>query len=255
MLKELGSLYRITVRPDFLVSCDVLEEKLQMYMSRIEYLDCPVNKDRSIYSSPRPAEQSTTHLVSENGCRSFANCKLQDSELDDEGETFDPRKLFCFCWLPENACESGSLIQCDSCQEWYHPECVNKACTVRQRRKGKKCSGAFECPLCLYDSQKPVNFLFPIVSEWVTTQPEIVIDKKAQRASEPDLESPNEEMGTSERNNLSEESNLPLKEFTKKKIGNKKVSSKDWLTPEDLSALLTKDKDLLCINNVRHCFS
>lgn len=161
-IKELGLLYKISVQPDFLILCDILEENLQNYMTRIEYMNEVVNLDRPVFSeasgfSDSASEINTTPSILKKNTR---------KAIDDD---YDPKKLFCFCWLPESACETESLIQCDNCFEWFHLPCVNMKERCSRGKGRRKFSEYFFCPLCKFDAKEPPEYLFPIKSEWLTS--------------------------------------------------------------------------------------
>jgi len=170
-IKELGLLYKTVVHPDFLIICDILEENLQMYITRSENLNDSVNTDRLIFNGTGTVAEIHTGTVQSNPFE--GNC-INHAVTEDD---YNPRKLFCFCWLPESACETEALIQCENCLEWFHGPCVNMKTSGnagKGRMKVSKC--VFVCPLCKFDYEEPVDFLFPVVSEWNTSKKTGVVD-------------------------------------------------------------------------------
>ena len=55
------------------------------------------------------------------------------------------------------------LSQCDSCDKWFHPNCVN-AFLVSQ--SASKSIESFHCPICLHMVGRPSNYAYKPNSEW-----------------------------------------------------------------------------------------
>lgn len=43
----------------------------------------------------------------------------------------DPNQLYCVCRQPDDPDNPRDYIQCDACQEWFHPECVDVTLEVK----------------------------------------------------------------------------------------------------------------------------
>ena len=59
--------------------------------------------------------------------------------------------------------ETPVLSQCDSCDKWFHPNCVN-AFLVSQ--SASKSIESFHCPICLHMIGRPSNYAYKPNSEW-----------------------------------------------------------------------------------------
>ena len=75
----------------------------------------------------------------------------------------DPTDILCFCRMSAAMGETPVLSQCDSCDKWYHPNCVNAA--LVSQSASRSCN-SFLCPLCCHMQGKPSNFAYKPVSEW-----------------------------------------------------------------------------------------
>lgn len=71
--------------------------------------------------------------------------------------------MMCFCMMPAAMGETPVLSQCDSCDRWFHPNCIN---AFLVSRTASKCAQTFECPLCLHKKGKPSNLAFKPSLEW-----------------------------------------------------------------------------------------
>jgi hypothetical protein len=105
-------------------------------------------------------------IAHQDGDKSVRNGAAADSGskkgfADKERDTTS-EELHCFCRLPELDGEVSVLSQCEKCDSWYHPHCVNAALVSLTATRGRK----FECPLCLHRSNCPSAFAFAPASEW-----------------------------------------------------------------------------------------
>lgn len=48
----------------------------------------------------------------------------------------DPNQLYCLCRQPDDPDNPRDYIACDSCEEWFHPECVDLTLEVRSLSEG-----------------------------------------------------------------------------------------------------------------------
>ena len=55
------------------------------------------------------------------------------------------------------------LSQCDFCDRWFHPNCINAALVSLSATKGVS---TFECPLCQHRRNKHSNFAYAPLTEW-----------------------------------------------------------------------------------------
>lgn len=89
----------------------------------------------------------------------------------------DPSKPHCFCRLTEDSAELKTLVQCDTCSDWYHMECANisapsdgcaKSVPSTDKRRAAVLQKIFKCPLCQHKSTppEPNNFLVVQPYEW-----------------------------------------------------------------------------------------
>ena len=155
ILKKLSSVYKISIQPDFLIACDILEESLQMYMRRIDLIDLDLNQNRH----PIVFNQNNYGYIDQNNLSTDDSVnEIEETEKNNLDEDNNENKLFCFCCLPESSSEISVLQQCDFCKEWYHPPCVNQNINDK--------TNSFKCPLCLIDSNEINPFLLPITYEW-----------------------------------------------------------------------------------------
>ena len=75
----------------------------------------------------------------------------------------DPTDTLCFCRMSAAMGETPVQSQCDSCDRWYHPNCVNAALVSHSASRS---SDSFLCPLCLHIQGRPSSFAFKPISEW-----------------------------------------------------------------------------------------
>ena len=120
---------KISVQPDFLIMCDLLEDNLQLYILRKDLLVHPVNAHRfqkccSGFSTSLENREIEDKIKREKEGEHHEEKTRVDS-AEDEGE--EDEKLYCFCWYPENSSECSTLQQCDNCEEWFHPACINRS--------------------------------------------------------------------------------------------------------------------------------
>ena len=71
--------------------------------------------------------------------------------------------LHCFCCMPEFDGESTVLSQCDGCDRWFHPVCINAALTSLTAHKSVS---QFFCPICRHQNNLHSNFAFSPLTEW-----------------------------------------------------------------------------------------
>ena len=48
--------------------------------------------------------------------------------LDLSDDTDEEEKLYCVCKQPFE--EGQDMVACESCQDWFHPECLNSSMEV-----------------------------------------------------------------------------------------------------------------------------
>ena len=46
------------------------------------------------------------------------------TKAEEENALHKKRKLYCICQRPGNAVD-GTMIECETCNEWYHCQCVS----------------------------------------------------------------------------------------------------------------------------------
>ncbi|KAL1924863.1 uncharacterized protein VTP21DRAFT_4517 [Calcarisporiella thermophila] len=79
---------------------------------------------------PSPQETSTETIKQEEGEEAMSAEAAQEKEKRTE--------VYCMCRMPE----SGVMVQCEACQEWYHIVCVKVS------RKEAKTQERYVCPIC-----------------------------------------------------------------------------------------------------------
>jgi hypothetical protein len=84
-----------------------------------------------------------------------------------------PLQVHCFCQLEEDYGEFSRLIECDLCQQWYHPQCshFSDMTTIKSSLSSSKSNQSQEtqeylCPLCQCNLSAPNAFLFGDTDEW-----------------------------------------------------------------------------------------
>ena len=198
IVRDLGTMYKVSIQPDFFILCDLLEYNLQIYMIRDELLSDPLNihrhnryvesisigEDARIFGERNEnankiadggefnKQQNKPERTSKNNGVTDLNCETRvqmmmnnQSQTPQNEESRDKdRKLFCFCWFPEHSSECTTLVQCDDCKEWYHLACINLV-SINSGSKRNVCS-TLKCPVCRIDDREINPFLFPVLSEW-----------------------------------------------------------------------------------------
>lgn len=64
--------------------------------------------------------------------------------------------LRCFCRLPETESKMRTLVNCDRCQEWYHPHCANFPVKALKDMKS-----GYLCPGCRHEDGLPSELACP----------------------------------------------------------------------------------------------
>jgi hypothetical protein len=108
--------------------------------------------------------------------KSKSNSKKKYKVEKEVNREFSKEHLFCFCCNSETYVESGisSFVCCDTCDKWFHPECINQTPVVdlsSAKRKTKEDDTIFVCPLCTHARNYMSSLLKPVKYEWNFYQP------------------------------------------------------------------------------------
>lgn len=88
----------------------------------------------------------------------------EEREEGEPEEGHDEHTPHCLCRLPETEGESATLVQCENCDSWLHPQCINRRGLEGGAIRAKR--AVFVCPLCLH-VDNAVSSLADVVSqEW-----------------------------------------------------------------------------------------
>jgi len=124
-------------------------DRISYWMSvdaQIKYAD---NDDYTSYPAPpdRPyiAERNTT---ASPGSVTVSNSR---KSFERSGAPGRSKRLYCFCLTPE---DGQFMIACDSCNEWFHGQCVGISPDQKQKTK----LAEWQCPSCTFNpNAKPEN--------------------------------------------------------------------------------------------------
>jgi hypothetical protein len=160
-----------------------LDDRLTTYMERLELEDALTKRsNKKPFQANlvpfRPAQEGI--LAPADSAQAMLRAH-RDASADAEhaasssppsAEESSSGVLYCFCRLPEDCGESSVLTQCASCQNWYHPQCLNApqaslSAAMRQRD--------FTCPVCKHLRNAPSNFIFEPQSEWAHIKPTVAV--------------------------------------------------------------------------------
>ena len=149
ILSKISSVYRSTpLDLTLFIAEDFLQFRLGLYMERQDALR---GEGRSIEIA-----ESRKNLSLPVSCMAPHPHQLGG---DDKKES----DMICFCMMPAAMGETPVLSQCDSCDRWFHPNCIN---AFLVSRTASQCAQTFECPLCLHKKGKPSNLAFKPALEW-----------------------------------------------------------------------------------------
>lgn len=96
----------------------------------VELRDTNSKKDNTLVQSVDTILLSMSSMDNEDSYE-----KSSSKAFIDGNESTDPRQIYCVC----RNFELGTMIECESCKEWYHDSCVNKAAeTVEPEVETKK---------------------------------------------------------------------------------------------------------------------
>ncbi len=56
---------------------------------------------------------------------------MEEQREIEEEDAAAAQELFCVCQQPDDPEAPRDFVQCDKCQQWFHPECVNTTTQVR----------------------------------------------------------------------------------------------------------------------------
>eukprot|EP00466_Bigelowiella_natans_P020732 jgi/Bigna1/77954/fgenesh1_pg.51_\ len=83
-----------------------------------------------------------------------AATKTKKKKQTIEKELGENEQLFCYC---QEAYQDGQfMMECESCQEWFHPICLNS--TKQEATRRLNISKKFYCPSCSYKLKTPFMF-------------------------------------------------------------------------------------------------
>ncbi len=55
---------------------------------------------------------------------------IEEQREIEEEDAAAAQELFCVCQQPDDPEAPRDFVQCDKCQQWFHPECVNTTTQV-----------------------------------------------------------------------------------------------------------------------------
>lgn len=55
---------------------------------------------------------------------------IEEQREIEEEDAAAAQELFCLCQQPDDPEAPRDFVQCDKCQQWFHPECVNTTTQV-----------------------------------------------------------------------------------------------------------------------------
>jgi hypothetical protein len=55
---------------------------------------------------------------------------VEEQRQIEEEDAAAAQELFCLCQQPDDPEAPRDFVQCDKCQQWFHPECVNTTAEV-----------------------------------------------------------------------------------------------------------------------------
>jgi hypothetical protein len=136
-----------------------LQTRLQSAEAEGDLLTDPVVQSLKQYLDQQQHSNCTSSSSSSN-----ANVVSLDSTTTSVISTDSDVPLFCLCRLPETHGESSVMSQCDLCDDWFHPQCINAplvSATAMRRH-----DASFICPVCLHMTGRVSAFSLPPVTEW-----------------------------------------------------------------------------------------
>ena len=77
--------------------------------------------------------------------KQLRNENLEKMERDESRKNSHPQVVYCFCRKPE----SGYMLQCELCNEWYHASCLHIPKGKRSGGRDIAKDSRFLCALCL----------------------------------------------------------------------------------------------------------
>ena len=154
ILSKISSVYRSTpIDLTLFIAEDFLQFRLGLYMERQDALR---GEGKSIEIA-----ESRRNLSLPISCMApLPQLSGGDDKKENDKKESD---MICFCMMPAAMGETPVLSQCDSCDRWYHPNCIN---AFLVSRTASQCAQTFECPLCLHKKGKPSNLTFKPALEW-----------------------------------------------------------------------------------------
>ena len=55
---------------------------------------------------------------------------VEEQRQIEEEDAAAAQELFCLCQQPDDPEAPRDFVQCDKCQQWFHPECVSTTAEV-----------------------------------------------------------------------------------------------------------------------------
>jgi hypothetical protein len=154
ILSKISSVYRSTpLDLTLFIAEDFLQFRLGLYMERQDAL-------RGEGKSIEIAESRRNLSLPVSSMAPLPQQLGGDDKKESDKKESD---MICFCMMPAAMGETPVLSQCDSCDRWYHPNCIN---AFLVSRTASQCAQTFECPLCLHKKGKPSNLAFKPALEW-----------------------------------------------------------------------------------------
>jgi len=159
-IHKVGKLYGVPVSPLPLAVCDLLEDRSEAFLLRSQLRALSMN-DPSEKDLSRALAAAVMHR--DGVGRGAVGAAPPAPPINPED--MNPKKLHCYCWLPELESEPGLgvMLCCDVCARWCHPQCINMTPTAANTSKSRT---GFACPLCLHARNAVCGYARAPSLEW-----------------------------------------------------------------------------------------
>eukprot|EP01031_Cornospumella_fuschlensis_P030696 gene30697-37092_t len=121
------------------------------------YEDCTLPPDWLTFSVTQLNERLSDFMTAQNKLKIKAK----------KGEEEEADIAVCYCQTLESCGDHTVCVQCSSCDQWYHPACMNfPAAYASSMRK----QDSFYCASCSFRVGLLSNFVFSPVTEWASVK-------------------------------------------------------------------------------------
>lgn len=158
----------ISIYLDIFVLAAYLEGKLEDYINKKNKSKLSVKINQTPQIDPEVEVKTAGAVISKpNGRSSNTSAVIDEEDI-----------VHCFCQQPENCAEIVTMKQCDGCDRWFHPNCVNDPLTRAAVKSRVQQDVSFQCPLCLLSSGQVGPFAAAPQSEWKISVHDAQTDEK-----------------------------------------------------------------------------